>query len=233
MPPHLQQVPGIVSRRSFRELNRILGLIETRRWSREGAAVEPAPIFIIGAPRSGSTLLYQLLVAHFDVTYLSNLHCVWFGAPSLVERAVGRRLQPPVDFSSEFGQTHSRSGPSECGPYWYRFFRKSPHHVLLSEMEPESLGRLRESVRALTEASSRTAVFKNLLNSVRLEPLAKALPEAIFLAVRRDRDANAASILAARRAIHGDEARWWSTEPPGVERVRDLPAPSRRPSKCG
>jgi Sulfotransferase family len=217
----------MVSNRALGELNRALGLIETRRWRRHRDAIEPAPVFIIGAPRCGSTLLYQLLVAHFDVTYLSNLHCTWFGAPALVERTVGRRLQPPLDFSSRFGRTDSRAGPSECGPYWYRFFRKSPQHVTLSEAEPERLQRLRESVRALTAASRRTVVFKNLLNSVRLEPLATALPEAIFLAVHRDPDDNAASILAARRTILGDESSWWSTEPRGVEHLRDLSPPEQ------
>jgi hypothetical protein len=31
------------------------------------------PVFIIGAPRSGSTLLYQLLVKHSRIAYISNL----------------------------------------------------------------------------------------------------------------------------------------------------------------
>jgi LPS sulfotransferase NodH len=222
--PRLRQVPRFAWNRSLRELNRVLAQIETRHWSRDEGPIEPAPIFVIGAPRSGSTLLYQLLVARFDVTYLSNLHCVWFGAPSVVEWAVGRRVRPPADFSSRFGHTHGRAGPSECGPYWYRFFRKSPQHVSLAEAEPQRLHRLRASVRALTEASGRTVVFKNLLNAVRLEPLATALPEAIFVAIHRHPEDNAASILAARRTIRGDVTKWWSTEPPGVERLSRLRA---------
>jgi len=31
------------------------------------------PIFIVGAPRSGSTLLFQLLIRHTKLIYISNL----------------------------------------------------------------------------------------------------------------------------------------------------------------
>jgi len=38
------------------------------------------PLFIIGPPRTGSTLLYQLVVQRFDVGYLANRHCRLYGA---------------------------------------------------------------------------------------------------------------------------------------------------------
>ena len=41
------------------------------------------PIFIIGAPRSGSTLLLQAIIEVFDLGYISNCHCNWYGAPAL------------------------------------------------------------------------------------------------------------------------------------------------------
>ena len=66
-------------------------------------------------------------------------------------------------------------------------------------------------------------VFKNLLNSLRLEPLGEAFPEAIFLVVQRDLADNVASILAARRSVIGDVAAWWSAEPPGVDELRRQP----------
>jgi hypothetical protein len=78
-------------------------------------------------------------------------------------------------------------------------------------------------VRAFAKAAGRPLVFKNLVNSVRLAPLAAALPEALFLVVRRDEADTAASILAGRRTVHADESEWWSVEPPQLERLRALP----------
>jgi hypothetical protein len=217
-----RKLPRFVWSRSLRGMNRGLAALETRRGDDGKAPLPQKPIFVLGAPRSGSTLLYQLLVVRFDVAYLSNLHCRFFGAPALVERAVGKRLRPPGDFSSRFGSTRGLAAPSECGPYWYRFFRKSPQHVSLPEADPVQLERLRESVRAFAEAAGRPLVFKNLVNSVRLAPLAAALPEALFVVVRRDEADTAASILAGRRTLHADESEWWSVEPPQFERLREL-----------
>jgi hypothetical protein len=135
----------------------------------------------------------------------------------------GRRLEPPAAFSSDHGRTDGRAAPSECGPYWYRFFRRSPQHVPLADADSGALRNLRASVRALGDAAGRPLVFKNLLNSLRLEPLGEAFPEAIFLVVQRDLPDNVASILAARRAVHGDETAWWSAEPPDVDLLRGQP----------
>lgn len=217
-----RKLPRFVWARSLRGLNKGLAGFETRQDGGE-TPLPQKPIFVVGAPRSGSTLLYQLLVVRFDVAYLSNLHCRFFGAPAFVERAVGKRLQPPGDFSSRFGSTRGLAAPSECGPYWYRFFRKSPQHVSLAEADLDRLKRLRESVRAFASAAGRPLVFKNLVNSVRLAPLAAALPEALFVVVRRDEADTAASILAGRRTVHADESEWWSVEPPEIERLRALP----------
>jgi len=217
-----RKLPRFVWARSLRGLNNGLAALETRQDGGE-TPLPQKPIFVVGAPRSGSTLLYQLLVVRFDVAYLSNLHCRFFGAPAFVERAVGKRLRPPGDFSSRFGSTRGLAAPSECGPYWYRFFRKFPQHVSLAEADPDRLQRLRESVRAFAKAADRPLVFKNLVNSVRLAPLAAALPEALFVVVRRDEADTAASILAGRRTVHADESEWWSVEPPQIERLRTLP----------
>jgi hypothetical protein len=215
-----RQVPRFARRRSVTALNRALSRIELRKAVAAEVPLAHPPVFIVGAPRSGSTLLYQLVVVRFDVGYLSNLHCRLYGAPSVVERMAGRRLEPPDVFSSDHGRTEGLAAPSECGPYWYRFFRRSPQYVPLEEADAGALGDLRASVRALGNAAGRPVVFKNLLNSLRLEPLGEAFPEAIFLVVQRELADNVASILAARRTVRGDEAAWWSAEPPDVERLR-------------
>jgi hypothetical protein len=218
-----RQVPRFARRRSVTALNRALSRVELRKAVTADVPLSHPPIFIVGAPRSGSTLLYQLVVVRFDVGYLSNLHCRLYGAPALVERMAGRRLEPPDAFSSDHGRTDGRAAPSECGPYWYRFFRKSPQYVPLEEADSGALVDLRASVRALGDAAGRPVVFKNLLNSLRLEPLGEVFPEAIFLVVQRDLADNVASILSARRSMRGDEAAWWSAEPPGVDRLRGRP----------
>ena len=216
-------LPRALRARARRTVNRsVLQRLELIGSDGSDRPLEHAPLIIVGAPRSGSTLLYQLLVRRFDVTYLANRHCRYFGAPSLVERFGGRGASPSADFSSKHGLTAGSWGPSECGPFWYRFFHKSPQAVALADAQPDDLRRLRASFRALGDAGARPLVFKNLLCALRLEAIAHALPEARFVVISRDLEEHARSILTARQRANGEVDSWWSAEPSGWEQLREL-----------
>jgi hypothetical protein len=216
----LTRIAPVVRARTRRLANRALGLYDTRS-SGVPEALQ-TPILIVGAPRSGSTLLYQVMVERFDVAYISNRHCRWHGAPSLVERRV-RGARHTATYSSQLGVEAGDTAPSECGGYWYRFFPRTPHHVPLEAADAEKLNRLRRSVARFGAEAGRPIVFKNLYCSLRLEPIAAALPEALFLVIERDLLDNARSLLASRMRRSGGYAQWWSAEPPGIERLRALP----------
>jgi hypothetical protein len=217
-----EKLPRFAAARSFWALNALLDRVETAIGDPSSRPLCHPPVFIVGPPRSGSTLLYQLVVQRFDVAYISNRHCRLYGAPSLVERS-RTKAWPPGEYFSQYGRTEGPDAPSECGEYWYRFFRRSPQYVSREEMSRAQARRLRASVRAFGDAAGRPLVFKNLICALRLEPIADALPEAIFVRIRRDEVATATSLLAGRKAIFGDYTHWWSTEPPGLERLRSLP----------
>jgi hypothetical protein len=195
-----------------------------RRW--QDAPLPSAPIFIVGAPRSGSTLLFQLMTDRFDVGYLANGHARWPGAPSLVERRRGLvrgRSGAIGDYDSKYGNTAGELGPSECGPFWYRFFARRPHSVTADEFPLSSRRRLRAAIGAFAAACGRPVVYKNLFSTARMDALAAALPEALFIAIHRDLVANARSLLAGRPRAIGSYDAWWSVEPPDIERLRGLP----------
>jgi Sulfotransferase family len=207
---------------------RFLGRVEVwlgRRWADE--TLPYRPIFVVGAPRSGSTLLYQLLTDRFDVGYLANGHARQPGAPSLVERRRGlvRGRQAELgDYRSSFGGTTGELGPSECGPFWYRFFPRRPHYVAADDFPAASRRELRAAIGAFFEACGRPVVYKNLYNTARMEAIAAALPEALFIAIHRDLLANARSLLDGRMHVTGAYDAWWSVEPPGIDRLLQLPA---------
>lgn len=203
---------------------RLLDRCETTFWSSGRRPLPHPPIFIVGAPRSGSTLLYQVLTDRYDVGYISNAHCRWHGGPSFVERLRRPlRARGQSDYESDYGATRRPSDPSECGDYWYRFFPRTPHFVTLEATPDRQLRRLRAAMRALTAAFARPVVIKNLYCTLRLGPIAAALPEALFVVIRRDLVENAQSLLVGRRRNHGDYGAWWSAEPPDVSDLRQLP----------
>jgi hypothetical protein len=216
-----RRLPRIVAARGRRAVNKGLASVDSRQAGPRELPLESPPVLILGAPRCGSTLLYQLMVACFDVGYLSNFHCRLYGSPALAERLVrGRRAD--IDYRSSHGGTSGLLAPSECGPFWYRFFRRSPQYVPRGAESPAAMGRLRASVRRFQQAAGRPVVFKNLICSLRVGPLAAALPEALFVVLHRDLVDIGQSVLAARLRITGSYAAWWSAEPPGVEQMRGL-----------
>jgi hypothetical protein len=212
-------LPRVAAARSRRVANQLLGRLDTRR-AVEGPLPQ-TPILILGAPRSGSTLLYQAMVERFDVAYLSNRHCRWNGSPALVERRF-RPARHAATYRSRHGHEPGPGAPSECGPFWYRFFPATPHRVTLEVADEGSMARLRTSVARLGEAAGKPLVFKNLYCSLRVEPIARALPEAIFVVIERDLVDNARSLLAGRMKRSGTYTTWWSAEPPGIEHIRTL-----------
>jgi LPS sulfotransferase NodH len=183
------------------------------------------PIFFLGAPRSGSTLMMQVITDALDVGYISNRHCQWFGAPALAEWLFHpARLKPSSSYCSRYGVTNDPFEPAECGRWWYRFFRRNPPYVTLDEVEPKKMIAFRRSVAALTNVFDRPVIFKNLYASLRIQAIAHYLPESLFIVTHRNEVDNGHSLLEVRESVFNDYQRWWSMEPPGTEGLKQLPA---------
>ncbi len=199
-------------------------LEEIRRFRKESRLAHP-PIFVLGAPRSGSTLIVQVITESLDIGYISNRHCLWFGAPALAERLFRPLANKPAsDYQSEYGSTNDLHAPAECGEWWYRFFRRSPPYVTLDDVNPSRMRAFRCSVAAFTEAFNRPVLFKNLYASLRIRAIAKYLPESLFIIISRDEVDNGHSLLEARFKRFADYGQWFSVEPPETERLKLLPA---------
>lgn len=206
-------------------LRRLNGRLERMPSDNGKAPLRYPPIFIIGPPRSGSTLLYQCLIEGFELGYLSNLHHRFYSNPALLERLlrVSRWPRRPW-YQSRHGKTPGWTGASEAWRYWYRFFRRHPQYVGVEDADPVRLAELRGSMRALGDAFKRPILIKNLPCALRLGPIQEALPEAVYLVMQRDWAATGRSILAARQHVRGRYDKWWSVEPPGFEELAARPA---------
>ena len=204
--------------------NRLISPLEELVGGDDGQPLAHRPLFVVGPPRSGTTLLSQSLAVAFDVGYLSNVHNALWGAPSLaasILRAVG--FAPQDDYRSNLGNTKAWLGHSEAPNYWLRFLPATPHYVSVADVDPARLAGLRRAVRRLVHASRKPFLFKTVVNTGRLGPIAAALPEALFIVVWRDTVDIAHSLLEARKKTHGSYEPWWSLEPPGIAELRKRP----------
>lgn len=181
-------------------------------------------VFILGAPRCGSTLVMQVFTDAFEFGYLSNKHCRWFGAPELVERWARKdRTKSPSDYTSLHGRTAQDTDPAECGAWWYRFFRREPAYVTNRDVSERGMRAFRQSIAALQALMERPLIFKNLYVGLRLEPIATYLPGALFVVIERNWVDTAGSILRGRKDALGRYDQWWSVPPPNVELLKQWP----------
>jgi len=164
------------------------------------------PIFIVGAPRSGTNIFYRTLALHPDLAWISN-----------ITKKIPSSLWL-TRFIMLFRDDHR---PTEANNVWQKF----------TGNDHEALGR--DDVTAAAGKYLRTVVQNNLRifkkprfvnkcpgNSVRIEFLREIFPDAIFIHIIRDGRAVGYSIMRSRLEHSGA---YWSVKPPDWRDLLKLP----------
>lgn len=195
------------------------------RYGRDG--MEEQPVFIIGAPRCGSTVLYQAITNYFDVLYIDNLACRWrdnlFFGFCLSHKRFGDK--PHDNFQADHGNTtaYGDHAPSECGQFWYRWLPTDRHYVADHEITDRMVAGIRREISAISNYFNRPIVFKNLNAGQRLGLIRRCFPGARLIHLRRDHASQVRSIVEARHRVGVGEGEWWSIKPPGYEAMLSMP----------
>lgn len=185
----------------------------------------PQPLFIIGAPRSGTTLTYQTIVQYFDVAYFNNTYNYLYGIPNIV----GRLCQPFINhpdsnFESNYGHIKGFFSPGEPANFWFRWFPRdgeNGHYLSADGIEVNDFDKMKEIIYSLISLHKKPIVFKNVYHTMTVGVLAKVFPQARFIRVKRDILANIQSMLKGRQKISPDD--WWSVKPPGYRSLQEKP----------
>lgn len=175
-----------------------------------------APIFIIGAPRSGTSLLYELLVTRFRVSYISNLSHRFYLTP-VAAAWLGRRAITKWrgNFQSRYGHIAGWGAPNEGGWVWLRWLADGDW-TDGSAFDEGNTAPLQRTVAGISTAMNAPFINKNVMHSNRLLLMQKIWPDALFIQVRREFADNARSIVRAERTEGGpqhDADHWWSVRP--------------------
>lgn len=184
---------------------------------------EPRPIFILGAPRTGSTFFYQMLVAAFRLAYFSNVVNEYFAESPLV----GLWLQssgatrPAIRFHSAYGKSSGLFQPSEASAIMRHWFGGGhPSQSVSTRILPGREQHMLDMLSAAERLAGKPIVIKNAWNCFRIEYLSETIPGATFIWIRRDIRAAACSDLAARYAVHGNPNAWNSATPSRLEELK-------------
>lgn len=188
-------------------------------------------IFVCGAPRSGTTLLTQVLAGTGLFNYIDNFTARFWRAPFIglkIEKILGlRNLHGSTGFSftSDFGRTSGITGPHEFAYFWEHWLKpETSHHVIpVSHLKKIDIDGLRNEIQAILSLYNKPLFFKSIwflsnpLLSYRL------FTNVYFIFITRDLLSNALSILNARVKYLGDENKWFSVLPLNYSELKGKP----------
>ena len=90
-------------------------------------------VFIVGEPRTGSTIFYQIITNYFNVAYPDNL-VNFYRRNAFIGFALSKFIfngRAHNCYSSNFGNTDNCGlhAPNEFGQFWYRWLPRDRHFV--------------------------------------------------------------------------------------------------------
>jgi len=189
------------------------------------APLRVPPIYLLGVPRSGTTLLYQLLAHCFRVAYFCNAAEAHSRYAALMTYWMRARIRVhETDFTSEYGRARGPEAPSEGLDIWRRFFPEG--YVDDRYLDARAADTLRRIISAVSGILAAPFVNKDPNHCPRVRALDALFPGTLYVYVYRDPVATAASLLTIRRnrVARGEIelGTWTSVRPREYDRFRDL-----------
>lgn len=162
------------------------------RRERERIAVNPAPLFIVGVGRSGSSVFHRLMCRHPRAAWLSRVLEQWPNARP-VNRALMHALAVPV----VGGRLAHLIDPGECYDYWEQLapgFTSPCRDLLASDVQNDARANVRGALSRVP-TKRRPQLVAKVTGWPRVGYLREIFPNAKFIHVMRDGRPVAASFL--------------------------------------
>jgi hypothetical protein len=189
--------------------------------------IERPFVFVVGLPRSGTTLLSQVLAYGLDAGYISNFTARFWLAPVLglrLERIV-LGSDRPAAFESDYARTADAREIHEFGYFWRHWLRKERFADVVASQELEreiDWPGLRRTLANVQSELGKPYVGKNMLGAYHMGMLSEVLGRVVWVLVERDPLDAAVSILDARRKHYDDPRSWWSYVPLEYDQLAGL-----------
>ena len=178
-----------------------------------------SPIFVIGVPRSGTTIFFEILAEHKDLAWISNYTRLFpkFPALNILRSIFDNRVYKLTGKKKQYRKIHGFNRylprPDEAYNFWDYYSGTSFSKSYLKGEIPENknIKRLRNVSQKVVQYQSRTRLSAKLTGPPRISFLSEIFPDAIFIHLIRDGLAVIHSLLNVQfwRRGGGLEKPWW------------------------
>ncbi len=193
-------------------------------------------IFIMGSPRSGTTLMTQWL-GSFGFAYPTNLMSRFYRAPIIGSkiqlmltderydfRSEIKDFSYKIDFYSENGKTKGALAPNEFWYFWRRFLPFKDIDYLPSEelFKKVDINLLKSEFAGIVKVFQKPFVLKSMILNYNIDFLDIIFEKALFVYTKRNPITNIESLLNARERQYGNIKEWYSFKIPEYNKLREL-----------
>jgi hypothetical protein len=184
-------------------LDWVLQFAEARRYRNAPAPRLPL-IFICGAPRSGTTLVEQVLIQQLPVAFINNLTAIFPRSPLTANRLFRPVASRRSAYHSFYGKTVGFSGPNDGLHLWDRWLG-SDRSLAPTSLTPEDRSEMRRFFGAMEQVFGQPILVKNNNLNACASLVAEVFEQSTFICMTREPLFLAQSLLQARLDIHGGE----------------------------
>lgn len=185
------------------------------------------PVFIVGVPRSGTTLTYQAVTQYFRFSYFPDFFNYCYGIPTIMYRVFERFFVPRKgDFASNFGTMRGFFTPGELGTFlrrWFPEYGYRPEQEFDASVDVSHYQDLIDIINSCQLISKKPLVIKTVYLNFYLDVIVKIFPNAVFIHVERDVLDICQSFYNKRSQLEMAEQQWWSVRPPHYKELMNLP----------
>jgi hypothetical protein len=164
------------------------------------------PIFIVGAPRSGTGIFYRTMANHPDLAWISN---------------ITKKFPPSLFLTRLIMLFRDDHRPTEANNVWQKFTSGKDESLGRDDVTPAVRQFFHKIVRINLRLFNKPRFLNKCPgNSVRVEFLKEIFPDARFIHLIRDGRAASYSIMRSRLKHSGA---YWSVKPPGWQDLMQRP----------
>ena len=151
---------------------------------------EYSPIFIVGSPRTGSTIVFEKLTNELDVLYPNNLswkfYKNFFFSFLLSKKLFNNKAHNCFD--SDHGGTLGCgwNAPSECGTFWRKWIDiDNKNFYDFDSLTQKQKNEIKEDIYSVINYFDKPILFKNLVTGQMMRVLSQIFPNAKFINTKR------------------------------------------------